>query len=77
MQRREGGRIELLADLKRDGFVKNRELHLYRPDGRLIHVRVTAIATFNPDQTVDFINGIVEDITYMRSLEERVTTLRA
>jgi len=73
----EGGRIELLADLKRDGFVKNRELHLYRPDGRLIHVRVTAIATFNPDQTVDFINGIVEDITYMRSLEERVTTLRA
>jgi len=72
-----GGRTTLLADLNRDGFVKNRELQLYRPDGRLIHVLVTAIATFNPDQTVAFINGIVEDITYMRSLEERVTILRA
>lgn len=70
-----GGRTELLAALKRDGFVKNREIQLRRPDGRIIHVLVTAIATFNPDQTIAYINGIVEDITYTRSLEEQVTKL--
>jgi PAS domain S-box-containing protein len=70
-----GARTELLAALKRDGFVKNREIQLRRPDGRIIHVLVTAIATFNPDQTIAYINGIVEDVTYTKSLEEQVTRL--
>lgn len=71
-----GGRAELLVALKRDGFVKNREIQLRRPDGRIIHVLVTAIATFNPDQTIAYINGIVEDVTYTKFLEEQVSRLR-
>ncbi|MDH7510979.1 MAG: PAS domain S-box protein [Methanolinea sp.] len=70
-----GGRTELLAALKRDGFVKNRKIQLRRPDGRVIHVLVTAIATFNPDQTIAHINGIVEDVTYTKFLEEQITKL--
>jgi PAS domain S-box-containing protein len=57
------GRKELLDELQKSGFVKNRVLHLKRKDGRSITVCITALAEFDKQKNVKFINGIVEDIT--------------
>ncbi|HOT04150.1 MAG TPA: PAS domain S-box protein [Methanolinea sp.] len=70
-----GGRAELLADLMQHGFVKNREIILRKADGSPIHVLVTALATFAPDGSISHINGIVEDITSQRVLEQKVASL--
>ncbi|MDI9634073.1 MAG: PAS domain S-box protein [Methanolinea sp.] len=72
---KEGGREELLGELRRNGFVKNREVLLRRRDGSVLRVLVTALATFQPDGSIAFINGIVEDITYLRSLEEKIDSI--
>ena len=42
------GREKFLADLKRSGFVMNREIDLKRADNKQICVRVTALAKFSP-----------------------------
>jgi len=70
-----GGRAELLAELMQHGFVKNREIILRKADGSPIHVLVTALATFSPDGSISHINGIVEDITSQRVLEQKVARL--
>ena len=57
------GREKFLADLRRSGFVMNREIYLKRADGKQICVRVTALAKFNLAGDIEFINGTVEDIT--------------
>ncbi len=57
------GRTELLEELRRCGFVKNRILNLQRPDGLPVTVSVTALAEFNDNNDLVFINGIVQDIT--------------
>jgi PAS domain S-box-containing protein len=72
---RSTGREELLTELKQHGFVKNMEITLRRGDGRIIHVLVTALATFNPDGSISHINGIVEDISDQRLLEQKVANL--
>jgi hypothetical protein len=72
---RSTGREELLSELKMNGFVKNLEIALRRGDGPVIHVLVTALATFNPDGSISHINGIVEDITGQRLLENKVAQL--
>lgn len=72
---RSTGREELLAELKQHGFVKNMEITLRRGDGRIIHVLVTALATFNPDGSISHINGIVEDVSDQRLLEQKVANL--
>jgi len=56
-------RLELISELHKFGFVKNRILHLRRGDGRPISVCVTALADFDKNSKVVFINGIVQDIT--------------
>jgi PAS domain S-box-containing protein len=60
---RPAGRAELLDELRRSGFVKNRILNLQRPDGTPVKVSVTALAEFNERKDLVFINGIVQDIT--------------
>ncbi|OPX66470.1 MAG: sensory histidine kinase AtoS [Methanoregulaceae archaeon PtaB.Bin056] len=70
-----GGRADLIAELRRHGFVKNREITLRKADGSSIHVLVTALATFAPDGSISHINGIVEDITCQRVLEQKVAGL--
>jgi PAS domain S-box-containing protein len=57
------GRMELLEELRKSGFVKNRVLYLKRKDGRPVTVSVTALAEFDEQKNVKFINGIVQDIT--------------
>jgi PAS domain S-box-containing protein len=57
-------RLGLLDELRKKQFVKNRVLHLRRPEGAPISVSVTALAEFDEDRNVVFINGIVQDITH-------------
>ena len=57
------GRLELIDELQKSGFVKNRILHLKRKDNTPITVSVTALAEFDQLKNLVFINGIVQDIT--------------
>jgi PAS domain S-box-containing protein len=57
------GRKELIDELLRSGFVKNRIVHLKKQDGSPISVSVTALAEFDEGKNLVFINGIVQDIT--------------
>jgi PAS domain S-box-containing protein len=57
-------RLELLDELRKKQFVKNRVLHLRRHDGRPISVSVTALAEIDENRQVVFINGIVQDVTH-------------
>jgi PAS domain S-box-containing protein len=61
-------RLELLDELRKKQFVKNRILHLRRPEGTPISVSVTALAEFDDNKNVVFINGIVQDITHFTNL---------
>ncbi len=63
------GRKKLLGALKKEGFVKNREITLRRANGEPVAVRVTALARFDTDGGLSCINGIVEDITSQRQAE--------
>lgn len=57
------GRKQMLEELIKKGFVKNRILNLKRNNGEPVTVSVTALAEFNADKELVFINGIVQDIT--------------
>jgi PAS domain S-box-containing protein len=59
------GRRELLDDLRKNRFVKNRILNLKKPDGTQFSVNVTALAEFDEIGNVIFINGIVQDISHI------------
>ncbi len=59
------GRRELIEDLQKNRFVKNRVLHLKKPDGTPFYVNVTALAEFDENRNVVFINGIVQDISHI------------
>jgi PAS domain S-box-containing protein len=59
------GRRELLEELQTSQFVKNRVIHLKKPDGTPFSVNVTALAEFDEDRNVVFINGIVQDISHI------------
>jgi PAS domain S-box-containing protein len=70
------GRAGFLQELKEEGFVKNRELHLKKPDGSTIWVLVTAVATTGQKGELTFVNGIVEDITRRKLLEQELGAAR-
>jgi PAS domain S-box-containing protein len=70
------GRRKLLEDLQRFGFVKNREISLNRADGARICVSVTALAKFDPAGKIEFINGIVEDVTNKKQISPQVQRFR-
>lgn len=63
------GRKRLLDALKKEGFVKNREIALRRADGETISVLVTALARFDTGGNLSCVNGIVEDITRQKRAE--------
>jgi PAS domain S-box-containing protein len=66
------GREKLLADLRESGFVKNSEILLKRADGKKICVSVTAVARISENGHIEFINGIVQDISRTRKLEKQL-----
>ncbi len=56
----------------RFGFVKNREIHLIRDDGTRICVSITALAKFDQAGKIEFINGIVEDVTRKKEISPQL-----
>ncbi len=70
------GRKKLLEDLKRFGFVQNRQISMIRADGTPICVRVTALAKFDLAGKVEFINGIVEDVTTKKQISPQTHRFR-
>ena len=71
-----GGRKELLNELSRIGFVRNREIQLKKSNGSIIWVLVTALANFSPENKILYINGIVEDISDRKILEQQLVSLK-
>jgi PAS domain S-box-containing protein len=70
------GRKKLLEDLKRFGFVQNRQISMIRADGTPICVRVTALAKFDLAGKIEFINGIVEDVTTKKQTSPQTQRFR-
>ncbi|MCG7854328.1 MAG: PAS domain-containing protein, partial [Methanoregulaceae archaeon] len=70
------GREDLLKELKDEGFVRNREILLKRQDGSVAYVLVTALATFDNNGQIAYINGIVEDVTEQRVLARKLASLQ-
>jgi PAS domain S-box-containing protein len=55
-------RKEILQELKRNGFVKNKIVHLRRKDQSPVTVSVTAVAEVNVKGEILSINGVVQEI---------------
>jgi PAS domain S-box-containing protein len=55
-------RKEILQELKRKGFVKNKIVHLKRKDQSPVTVSVTAVAEVNGKGEILSINGVVQEI---------------
>ncbi|MBN1477640.1 PAS domain S-box protein [Candidatus Sumerlaeota bacterium] len=72
-----GARDELIAAIQEFGVVRDRELHLRRRDGSSFWASCTARAHLGPDGEIEWIDGVLEDITERRSAkEEREVLLR-
>ena len=65
-------RPAFLADLKRLGAVRNYEVRLKRKNGALLLGSVTASAHLSPEGEIEWIDGILEDITERKRNEERL-----
>ncbi len=63
-------RDSLVADLQREGMVKYREIRLRRWDGKPFLASITASLNRDDEGRVRWIEGIIEDITARRRLEE-------
>ena len=63
-------RKQYLAELLRRGSVANYEVRLKKKDGTPIYCSVNATVHRRPDGEVDWIDGVVEDITERKKAEE-------
>ncbi len=75
-------RATFLAQVESEGTVRNCELRLKKKDGTPIYASVNATAHRGPDGNVDWLDGVIQDITdtkraqeALRASEERYRTL--
>jgi PAS domain S-box-containing protein len=61
-----------VEEISRNGFVKDRELPLRKKDGTPIWVSVTANVECDDEGNIRWIDGVLEDITLKRRLEEQL-----
>ena len=61
-----------VEEISRNGFVKDRELPLRKKDGTPIWVSVTANVERDDEGNIRWIDGVLEDITLKRRLEEQL-----
>ena len=65
-----GEREVFVAELLRQGTVVNYELRLKKKDGTAIYGSVNATVHRGPNGEVDWIDGVLEDITERKQAEE-------
>ena len=65
-------RIEFADKISSAGFVRNEELHLKKKDGTPIIASDTGIAVYDEEGEIIFFDGILEDITERRRMEEEL-----
>jgi PAS domain S-box-containing protein len=63
-------RADFLASLRRDGSVSRREIRLRRRDGSLMWASVSADGVFDAEDRLVLIEGIADDITEHKEVEE-------
>lgn len=63
----------LFAELTKQGFVKNKELRLKRRDGSLLWASCTAHSTRGHNGKILWIDGVVEEITKRKTIENELT----
>jgi PAS domain S-box-containing protein len=63
-------RITFLEDLKKEGSIIDRELHLKKKDNTHIWVSVSSQAHFSKDGSIEWVDGIIEDITHRKIAEK-------
>ncbi len=66
------GRDNFLNNLKDLKTINNIEQQMKRRDGSLISVSVTGSAVFNEDGTINYVDGILEDITEKKRMETEI-----
>jgi PAS domain S-box-containing protein len=65
-------RRAFLENVRRDGFVKDRELAMHRKDGTPIWCSASATATLDEQGFIEWMDGVLEDITDRKKLEEQL-----
>lgn len=65
-------RQAFLEAVRRNGFVKDRELAMQKKDGTPIWCSASATATFNEEGEIEWIDGVLEDVTERKKLEEQL-----
>lgn len=68
-------RDKFLEKIRKFGFVKDEELFLKRKDGKNIIVSVTASAYFDKNDNIDYLDGVIEDITERKKIQEQTKNL--
>ncbi len=61
--------------IKEQGFVKSEERKFRRKDGMSIWGSVTAKAHYGPDGQIEWIDGVIEDVTERKRMEEALRAL--
>jgi PAS domain S-box-containing protein len=65
-------RKKFLADLKRNGILKGHVVQLKKKDGTPIWVSVNVRPKYNDRGGIEWIDGVIEDITERRALEQEM-----
>jgi len=68
-------RHEFIKELTKKGFVRNKELLLRKKDGMPIWVSVYAKAQCDDSGKIRWIDGVIEDITERKQMEERLRAI--
>jgi PAS domain S-box-containing protein len=66
---------DFLASIRHREGIRNKEMILRRKDGSVVVTSITARARFGDDGTVAWIDGVIEDITERRAIEDLYRTL--
>ncbi|HTP65250.1 MAG TPA: PocR ligand-binding domain-containing protein [Geobacteraceae bacterium] len=64
-------RVNLVKEVRRNGFVKDREFVMTRKDGTAIWCSTTATAVFGETGEMIWLDGVIEDVTERKKLQEQ------
>ncbi|HID98658.1 MAG TPA: PAS domain-containing sensor histidine kinase, partial [Thermodesulfobacteriaceae bacterium] len=65
-------RVDFIRDILKSGHIKNRQINLKKKDGTTFWAACTATAHFHEDNELEYIDGVIEDITEQKKLEAQV-----